>query len=1051
MIAQKSHISTSLLLIVNEDMMADTQSVMKPQVPVKIENQRIIIKMDNIRKIRSLFGVFTAFTFHVVFSFGMAFANDNTVLSDNINYLRMSNESYQFNKMDVGKISTTGAVVEKVYEDKSSGFSATIFRNPDGSVVVSFRGTELSDPRDIATDRNILRYAGNEEVQYRKVRELMDITLKGYTNVSVTGHSLGGSLAQYASLYSGAKAVTFNTAPITTNQNALSYVVKPAGLYQSGTSPFLYSPNNITNISTAGDQMSLFNELLEVVDSGNDPLFAYASFRRSIDPSYSVSGTYFGSTKLYQARARAAAIALVKSVKALNGVSTIPLKQVVIGNRVKLKIYLGHSISELEQYFDTTNKPDPYYKLYDVESPLILGKPLQSVITPKPIALSETYGNEWIEPFTLVNPNLGLINESSVAIGNDNPPAETAAERAARLQREADERARVENERLAAIDSLIATRNTLSIVRLDAEARIQNSQNRLTVLRFNELEKVQNISGIVDAEITRLRSIRSTSALSSADETRFQNLLVYQVTLENEQDRIARDITASEAAVAQYQVARDQTVASLATNGQQLTSKGYILNTYTPPNFDPVGLIDWSTYTYNLPPFIQTEVPSSDIVNVVVSTVSLPVTSGTIRKSGALVSEDGGTIRYAFWGVDKALTQKLDGFNHIYYGVGDGGLEWVYGAATTPEQFALRTGTAVFNGGLSGYYAHGDQNSNTVYRDSVNGNLNLNIDFVTNRLTGGGQVNINNAARTESLSFSLNEAAITETGGLTRSLGFNSNATLLGGASGNGNFSGTLYGSDSSEAAGSFAFNLNGGFAAGLWAAGENYNPDESRYVGRITTQGLSGGIYDAEIYSGDGVGQASDTYTDVPVAQGAGGGQVRLVNKFDAGSYQHTSWGDWVANSKTIPNFSEGGYFVSAETSITPSSVIENKTGTASYSGNIIGDYVSNGTRQDAVGQINLTADFSSDKIQGQMQFGHGGAGTNAGGPISPVANLVDIPIDGNGNFAQSATNQNTGDGLNAFGVSGFFTGPDAEEMGGTAWMSLNDGSYNGVFRAKQ
>jgi len=134
----------------------------------------------------------------------------------------------------------------------------------------------------------------------------------------------------------------------------------------------------------------------------------------------------------------------------------------------------------------------------------------------------------------------------------------------------------------------------------------------------------------------------------------------------------------------------------------------------------------------------------------------------------------------------------------------------------------------------------------------------------------------------------------------------------------------------------------------------------------------------------------------------------------------------------------------------MTPSSVIENRTGTASYSGNIVGDYVSNGARQDATGLINLTADFSADTIQGQMQFGHDGAGTNSGGTVSPVANLVDVPIQGN-SFSQSAVDQNTGNGLNSFGVSGFFAGPNAEEVGGTAWMHLDDGSYNGVFRAGQ
>lgn len=461
---------------------------------------------------------------------------------------------------------------------------------------------------------------------------------------------------------------------------------------------------------------------------------------------------------------------------------------------------------------------------------------------------------------------------------------------------------------------------------------------------------------------------------------------------------------------------------------------------------------------------IDPEVPASDITNVVVSTVSLPASDGNIRYSGPLISEDGNTIRYDSWGIQQSQSAKIEGFNHLYWGTGTDGLQWIYGEAATPEQYELRTGTATFRGGLIGYYAHGNFDNNTVYQDEnpmdpsgndVEGSLILDVNFSSNTLTGSGILDIHTPVRNENLRFTLNQANITENNsGLTRSLGFSTNASLDDGVVGSGNFSGTFYGSNASEAVGSFFFGLSGGFATGVWATGENYTFEDGQgdngSIGQITSQSLSRFIADAGISSGE---DTNPTFTDVPVDQGAGGGEVRLVNKFNHDSasdpYTYTSWGDWVANDNTIPNFSEGGYWVTADT-MTPASVIENRTGTASYSGNIVGDYVSNGARQDATGLIDLTADFSADTIQGQMQFGHDGAGTNAGGTISPVANLVDVPIHGN-SFGQSAVDQNTGNGLNSFGVSGFFAGPNAEEVGGTAWMHLDDGSYNGVFRAGQ
>lgn len=610
---------------------------------------------------------------------------------------------------------------------------------------------------------------------------------------------------------------------------------------------------------------------------------------------------------------------------------------------------------------------------------------------------------------------------------------------------ESERLAELERQRLAKLQEIARLedeRTTQFEVKLAREVQIQNIDNELALLEFSDREEVQNVLSVVTGEEQRLRAELNDTGLSDEDQQRLQDLMVYQETLEGELDRISGRISSLKNERIQLQANLDSANTVIVANSNQLNALDYDYSQFTEPTTSEV-LVDWSNYDYELPPFNETDAPTGDFTNVVVSTVSLPVTSGNIQTSGALISEDGSSIRYNVWGVDEARSEKLDDFEHLYYGTGTDGLQWIYGVATTPEQFALRAGTATFNGGLSGYYAHGTFDVNTVYEDSVMGELALNIDFGSNRLTGEGRVEIDTPVRSETLSFSLDEAAITQAGGLTRSLGFSSGATLGNDAGANGNFSGTFYGADASEAAGSFAFGLSGGFAAGVWAAGENFDPNQNDGpVGRFSTQKLSGAIFDAEYLSGE---DTDPTFTDVPVSQGAGGGEIRLVNKFNSGDpadpYQYTSWGNWVANDNTIENYSEGGYFVEAEMR-TPSSVIENKTGTASYSGDIVGDYVSGGVREDAVGQINLTANFATDTMQGQMQFGHGGAGTNAGGTVSPVADLVDVPISNNGTFEQNA---------GSFGVSGFFTGPDAEEVGGTAWMNVNDGSYNGVFRAKQ
>lgn len=198
------------------------------------------------------------------------FANDLGTLKQYSDLLLISNNVYDTSPSDEGsdaEITPFGIptdkgnsyTIAKVFTDPESGFDASIYVDQNGKAVVAFRGTEFSfsDLNDIETDLQILQRNGYEEEQYSAVREAMDFASNNFSDITVTGHSLGGSLAQYASLYSGANAVTFNSAPITTNSEALSYVVKPAGLYQSGTSPFKNNPSNIVNISSANDPMTL--------------------------------------------------------------------------------------------------------------------------------------------------------------------------------------------------------------------------------------------------------------------------------------------------------------------------------------------------------------------------------------------------------------------------------------------------------------------------------------------------------------------------------------------------------------------------------------------------------------------------------------------------------------------------------------------------------------------------------------------------------------------------------------------------------------------------
>lgn len=78
--------------------------------------------------------------------------------------------------------------------DPLTGFSATIFQK-DGQNILAIRGTEKKDPRDLWADGELIR---GQLPAYQYESMVNYINEKMLTNYDVTGHSLGGCLAQAA-------------------------------------------------------------------------------------------------------------------------------------------------------------------------------------------------------------------------------------------------------------------------------------------------------------------------------------------------------------------------------------------------------------------------------------------------------------------------------------------------------------------------------------------------------------------------------------------------------------------------------------------------------------------------------------------------------------------------------------------------------------------------------------------------------------------------------------------------------------------------------------
>lgn len=172
--------------------------------------------------------------------------------SFNIDYAKISALVYQ----DVSEIKKVTISNWKylLCEQKGSGFFGCAFENIDYQggkiIVVAFRGTELVDIGDLWTDLTIGMGGIIIPPQYKDAVEFYGRIQKIYKNgysIVVTGHSLGGALAQLLAIKENIKAVTFDSPGI---RNVASHLFsqKDMDLYGSASNIISYiSEFNVVN------------------------------------------------------------------------------------------------------------------------------------------------------------------------------------------------------------------------------------------------------------------------------------------------------------------------------------------------------------------------------------------------------------------------------------------------------------------------------------------------------------------------------------------------------------------------------------------------------------------------------------------------------------------------------------------------------------------------------------------------------------------------------------------------------------------------------------
>lgn len=136
---------------------------------------------------------------------------------EDMEYSIASQLAYQYydNNNDAQQIQTAlDTYLENyTFDPEYSTNNASTFIRPDGTAIIAYRGTRPTNFDDLNTDAAILAGQHRTDIPHPRFVEAVNhynYVKNKYSSVDLTGHSLGGTLADYVGRMNDEKAVVYN-------------------------------------------------------------------------------------------------------------------------------------------------------------------------------------------------------------------------------------------------------------------------------------------------------------------------------------------------------------------------------------------------------------------------------------------------------------------------------------------------------------------------------------------------------------------------------------------------------------------------------------------------------------------------------------------------------------------------------------------------------------------------------------------------------------------------------------------------------------------------